>query len=709
VAKKPDKEIRKVSMVLCPEDDKGRVRRRLNARDQNDTRIYQVVVQVVDPKSEKAFTVAPAPAGDGAFAVYRPGEPLPAQGDCFLQLWELDNWGDDAKESPPEARAFWAEDLNDKGKRGKNRLVGAVGGVLVVNKKGEHQFVALEEGSLPAPKDDTDSQLQIRINKRAGPEGAMSSVVKKVALGSENEWRWELGVYASDQPRATEWEGKVFTYPICFVESLHNLLRKQMAEGGLSVACYVDLDGEGFYKANSGFAQEAKMLAPKFGFISVEDGVPVEGVCEVRTPRGWLDHLERVAEAVKTAFPDVCAKTVKPDGTSVVTPPKIYRVVIMTHGSQASGLQFYSPKSDDVWFRIRNLKDSTGQRWLDRIAKLLSPNCVVTLYACNTGGNFSYVHHKGWLKTRETEILEELKAENAEALKQELAAIPAKDPDRAGRCKEATKRHQNTLKAAVKSEKRYWPGGKPGQNGALVAYGGDPEIPARLRNTLGSGSFAETLRDQLLERKIAADVWSHADRGHMSRNSRLRLFAGDGDTYDLVRLVFAETNELKASPSSLSQKQITWWWGRGAIENGAPVEHANAVKMAALCPLASLQKGNHGFSLKEIVAAFRNWFAEAQKPSCESRHSRHFVVQLQHARTCREIGKTGRIVARRSTSFARQLSVGLQPSYSGARLAGSELTGPRRIQLTAVERGAPRCRNRPGSRSLQTRSRIRWS
>jgi hypothetical protein len=58
-------------------------------------------------------------------------------------------------------------------------------------------------------------------------------------------------------------------------------------------------------------------------------------------------------------------------------------------------------------------------------------------------------------------------------------------------------------------------------------------------------------------------------------------------------------------------------------------------------------------------------------------------MQMQHARIRGGIGKAGRILDWLPTGFACQLSVGLQASCSGARMAGSKLS---RNVVTTTER-----------------------
>ncbi len=157
----------------------------------------------------------------------------------------------------------------------------------------------------------------------------------------------------------------------------------------------------------------------------------------------------------------------------------------------------------------------------------------------------------------------------------------------------------------------------------LLKYGGDPQIlsettcqtlqitppttyPDRLRfvsclglrNTMGEGSFAQLLRDKLTAGGVSADVWSHTDAGHTSRNSRLRLFDAYGGVHDLVRMIF----NMVDYPS---ENQLNFWWNRGG--NRKPMEHQHAVKKAALCAYASRTDSQCLFSLARIIEDFRSW------------------------------------------------------------------------------------------------------
>ena len=139
----------------------------------------------------------------------------------------------------------------------------------------------------------------------------------------------------------------------------------------------------------------------------------------------------------------------------------------------------------------------------------------------------------------------------------------------------------------------------------LISYGGNPDSTDSLKNVMGTGSFAELLRNKLVEKGVEADVWAHTDAGHTSRNTRLRLFTADGRSHDLLRLVFEGTTEFtpKEQPS---KNQLNWWWERGVDSN--PMEHQHAVKKAALCHSQTLLETKDPFNLKKIIADFQKWY-----------------------------------------------------------------------------------------------------
>lgn len=209
-------------------------------RQQDDTQIYEIHVQEADEKSVGAFPVVPAtgPGSGGSGFKYYPADkkPLPAKGDCFVQLWEIDDW-DDQGNSRRFDQYYPYEDRDAKGDRGKNRLVGTLEGVLTLTKPRTWKFVCLDDSALPEVKSSPESRVLLRLTK---PSGAGEP--KKVAVGVENESRWELGVYATTNQSEKKWETTPFTYPICFVESLRNLIRMQIAEGGIAIACNSDLN-----------------------------------------------------------------------------------------------------------------------------------------------------------------------------------------------------------------------------------------------------------------------------------------------------------------------------------------------------------------------------------------------------------------------------------------------------------------------------------
>jgi hypothetical protein len=380
------------------------------------------------------------------------------------------------------------------------------------------------------------------------------------------------------------------------------------ALGAASVPCQgpveVRLDGgtdgpaQGFDVQNDHeFGSEAERVALEFGFITVKDGAVTKGAHAVRNTKAWVEHVKEVVAAVEGAYPDICPAA-----------PKVYRLAILTHGSANAGLKFVDPEAPEtgLWFTKRDLEEDEGRELIDGLAACLAPAPVVAIYACSTGGNES-------LKQRERELLDSLKArlvqENAASLKQKLAEIPADAPTRKALEKKVRSEHGDLLAKAIKEAKedvkKAWP--KPGYEQQLVSYGGDPDSTAPFKNTMGEESFAREFRNQLATRQIAADVWAHTDAGHTSRNARMRLFRSDGTTSDLVRLVFGDSAEFKPNKQP-SEKQLSWWWNRGN-EKIAPVVHQQAVKKAALCSAASLDDDQLAFSLKSLIADFRNWYS----------------------------------------------------------------------------------------------------
>jgi hypothetical protein len=736
-----------VTVKLAPETASGR---RLQ-HEQDDTCIYQISVQAANEKSAGAFEVIPA-ARTGTtgnpLKFYPAEKPLPAQADCFVQLWEIDDWGDQGN-SRRFDQYYPCEDRDDRGNRGKNRLVGTVGGVLTRDKTGRWKFVCLDDSGLPEVQSDSESKLLVRLCKPGA--GSAAAEPKKVAVGVENESRWELGLHLTTNASEKKFETAPFEYPICFVESLRNLIRMQLAEGGLTISCYADLnlggtlepilktyeaelkkieeaiekaraaipgrvksglqaaaaaraagkldplkendvaafekeqtttldargaqlkkkvqgrvsrqskenyetwrervtvelqqaepsarhvflasvqakyglteaqlaelEGSGvgtFYEdlplpaENAGatkktmfdvqndheFGREAEELALEFGFITVKDGVVTKGSRAVRSPKEWLDYVEEVRAAVRHAYPEICPVDAQ---SQQVVAPKVYRLAILTHGIPG-GIKFVDSDAPqtDVWFRKKQLNEDEGRALLDGLARCLAANAVVTLYACNTAANEN-------LATVEQRILNGLISDDKESLKKDLAALPRKAPNLKQLRQGVMNDHARALKQAIADEKSSWP--KTTYQTRLASYGGDPGSSAHVKNTMGEGSFAKEFRDELATRDIAANVWGHTDPDHASRNARMRLFASDGETYDFVRLLFADSGEFKTTKQP-SEAQLSWWWSRGKEDN--PLDHQLAVKKTALCPVESLQDDQRAFSLKMLIATFNRWYS----------------------------------------------------------------------------------------------------
>jgi hypothetical protein len=383
------------------------------------------------------------------------------------------------------------------------------------------------------------------------------------------------------------------------------------------------------------FPGNAAGVSKEFGLLCLgEDGHLRKGAFPLRDSaeqgrESILINLEHIRDVV--ASPGGPYADLLPQGA----PPKIYRLVIFTHGDRTAGFRY--GRNDQDWYGLRLLRGVEPDRvhFIDRLSTLLGSgpradqasrpnNAIVTLYACSTGANPSPLADY---------YANQIDAEQETALQSIVQTVP-RGAERDRQLRETRARfgsRRNRLREEVR--------GLSDTEKILISYGGNPHRQSDLRNLLGTGSLAEALRDALFARGVQADVWAHCDEGHTSRNARLRVFfaprgstnQGEPHAEDLVRLVFN-------APGEPSAPQIRWWWNRGedSGDNPAPLEHQHAVKKAALCAYDSIDDPDRPFSLKRIIEDFRGWFASQPTPSPSRRPSESSATSPSHPSTARQ-------------------------------------------------------------------------
>jgi len=383
------------------------------------------------------------------------------------------------------------------------------------------------------------------------------------------------------------------------------------------------------------FNENNKKLAREIGFLKVEDSRLKRGNRAVISFDDVLKFCEELRQSVLTAYPDLCTEKYS-DNKAKPNPekPLINRLIIFTHGDRRAGLKF--PKGG--YWGLKQLKENTSQKLIESLASMLTPNAVITLFACSTGGNDSLINTRNALKSGIADKYKEMRK-----MASKPKAINKVDADPAKSVPNIKIEEPSVNIAALEKEQKeklndlkssYNKIDKDPTSKLLYSYGGNPESPELIKNTMGKGSFAEKLCLELSKNGIKATVWSHTDRGHTSRNARLRLFYGNGNTekpgcsaFDLAHLVFMNTPEFKKEikppekskdsykpANEITLGQINWWWTRGDINRtDVTPEQAHAIKMAAMCTYESLEKDDgKAFNLKRIVEDFRNWYNQSE-------------------------------------------------------------------------------------------------
>ena len=196
---------------------------------QTDALPYDLTVRAVTPGNAGAFVAAPPSAASppaGALKCYGPHDALPEKPDCFVQVWEIDDWiPNDTSQRFDQWHTF--EDRTSDGKPGKNHLIGHLGGFLVrtADKRNPVTFVCTDASGLKEPgKNESFFLLNYKTGKGAGDVSQ-----RKVGMKIEDETRWEIGVVLSAKADDKKWESTQFTYPICAIQCLRNLIKMQLA------------------------------------------------------------------------------------------------------------------------------------------------------------------------------------------------------------------------------------------------------------------------------------------------------------------------------------------------------------------------------------------------------------------------------------------------------------------------------------------------
>ena len=741
--------------------------------------------------SAKAFKFVDATssaAGTG-FKYYSDPNKYPSEGDCFLQIWELDKWDPESTRRRFDQWYKVEDEDTGRSKDVKNALCAVFRGfvartVITVNKTKtwKYEFICTDDEGVPAAETD-----QAFISLRYRKSGEKEARVKNMLIASELESRWELGIYLASSQDDKTWESKSFTYPILFLDSLRNLIRLQLQEGGLTVACYANLNhdedektvdkykyyaakvneqieegitavrdflhplrpaavqnrqklklpalkdekavwqsvdeelewqgmqvksmlkirdkykskdawldkyrawvkaGKAGAKPDPGFPNENKLftfaqwktdataeltrlqtasssanlllffekaygvekapvaapasrnkgnicrdldlaeietdepeelktlivskktikdvfndrefprnsqeLAQEFGFLKLdENGAITKGVHPLEDYKDIVPYITSLCQKVEEMYPAFFE-----DGSKA----RVYRFVIFTHGSRSSGL-----KTPAGWFTLKILGEAEGKALIESFAEILAPKVVMTLYSCSTGGNPA-LNTKKSRESLKNKALASAENELKATYDAEVAKIKAETADKKQQTVLLTKARSDYETAKKKKNQAIeaeW-GKLKEYNYNLMNCGGNPDSPSPFRNLLGKGSFAEALCSSLKEAGVSADVWSHTDAGHTSRNSRMRIFTEDGSTHDLVRMIFEDSKEFKTNGEP-SKAQLNWWFVRG---DSSDMEQQHAVKKAALCAYDSLNDPSVPFSLKNIVEDFRRWYSQ---------------------------------------------------------------------------------------------------
>lgn len=427
------------------------------------------------------------------------------------------------------------------------------------------------------------------------------------------------------------------------------------------------------------FKGEPDRLSKEFGFLIFDQNNKlIKGAHALQHYNEIAPYLQDFSQGVKNLYPEMCQslKTKYPNAFTQTGLPKIYRFIIFTHGGRGDGLKFRPDLSSSLaavkgnWLSISALSGNDGNALLQGLSQILTSPCIITLFACSTGGNTEPLKYS--LNDKITRLQKQLKQDDdrRKALKIELeprlrnpvpnanerqTLLTLNDQQRQNlltdqRLTNAFTTQQRTKlkvgdnewllkdsqrtnlqnqiialqkqnqklqveivkvrRASLYTQRLLQNGGNPTPptEAECVNISNNPpaNYPARLsylsflglRNFLGSGSFAETLRNKLKNKNIKADVWAHTDAGHTSRNARLRVFNCDGQAYDMVRLIFNAVQQP-------TEKQLSWWWDRGG-EN-KPLTHQHAVKKAAMCSYNSINNQNIAFSLGKVINDFRGW------------------------------------------------------------------------------------------------------
>lgn len=407
------------------------------------------------------------------------------------------------------------------------------------------------------------------------------------------------------------------------------------------------------------FSRNSDELSKEFGFLKLtESGDVSKGASVVNNFRNIPSYLRSIIHGIHNMYPDMLK-----DEQLI----KVYRLIIFTHGDKKAGLAFRPNESDPKkeWLSSKLLDEADGKTFIGELSKILSPKCIITLYACNTAGTqlSESLLKPDFVKNAESKIkvhnshIQKLKKTIDARLKSKVAAfdmmrlLQLQDQQRNELLSNAiysqhlTQQDKTDLQdtsilydadlTAFQKESELFSSlckecNRSSSYGkGIPVYGGDPAtssdsrrsqlkqappttFPDRfewwscygIRNIVGKGAFAERLRDRLREKQLQPDVWGHIDAGHTSQNARMRLFTGDGKAFDLVRLIFTKDGgQQTAYPT---ERQFNWWFTRG--NNEKPREHQHAVKKAALCAYESLQSNDQRpFSLSRLITKFRQW------------------------------------------------------------------------------------------------------
>lgn len=306
-------------------------------------------VELTSPRSNIPSYVNAVP-----YHVESAEKPLPASGDAWLQVWEMDRvrvnrWGTNAE-----------GDTHDE----RNRLVASIPGIAV-REDAKFSFRALGDPVPARSESPTKGSLKLELSDASGSPQELEVWLP------EHESLLELVAVLRDRVNDSGLEEVTAASGVLHVRNVHGSARRQIEEeGGLTVAFVPNYETANArtdpeQRNDAEFARQAAGILGTRACFVVKDGTLTLG----HTTVNGSDEIASACEEIRCAVAN---------DLGLAEPPKIATVLLFGHGTR------FRLRLNPAGYRsCGSLQPDGCSDLVDVLAGHLAEEVTVALYACN--------------------------------------------------------------------------------------------------------------------------------------------------------------------------------------------------------------------------------------------------------------------------------------------------------------------------------------